>query len=281
MTLQVEKGAIRTDQECLTDLIDWFKQYRSCVVAFSAGVDSSLLAYCARQALSEKAYAVTSLSPSFSEIERKTTREIASELGIQLLEVVQDDLGNPEYVANGVNRCYVCRSNLARTIQPIRDRLSVEVCVDGTHLDDMKSPRPGIRALRKAGFRAPFVELQMGKDIVRSVARYVGLSNSERPSETCLSSRVAFGQKIDLVTLQRIENAESIVKSITKASIVRVRTIGTEASVEVDKSTVPIALERLDEIRQGLEELGYEKVTIDPQGYTSGKMLELFVKNEH
>ena len=278
MTLQIEES--EADEENLTGLVSWFKQFHSCAVAFSAGVDSSLLAYCAKRALGSKAYAITSLSSSFPEIEKQSARVVANEIGIELIEVEQDDFRTPEYVANGVSRCYFCRSNLAQAIQPICDRLSIEVCVDGTHVDDMKTPRPGIKALREAGFRAPFVELEMGKDAVRSTARFAGLSNWERPNEACLSSRVAFGQRIDMKTLRRIEGAEKAVKSITKARIVRVRTTGTNASIEVDKSTVSLAIEKKGEITKALKNLGYHSVEIDPNGYTSGKMLELFVKEE-
>ena len=247
-------------------------------MAFSAGVDSSLIAYCAKRALGDKAYAVTSLSSSFPEAEKQTAREVAREIGIELIEVVQDDLGTPEYVANGVSRCYFCRNNLAQAVQPICDKNSIAVRVDGTHVDDMKTPRPGIKALREAGFRAPYVELGMGKDMIRSTARLAGLSNWERPSEACLSSRVAFGQKIDLETLRRIEDAERAVKLITGATIVRVRTIGTSANVEVDKPSLATAFERVERITRSLKELGYDSVKIDPEGYASGKMLELFVK---
>ncbi|MHB1867781.1 MAG: ATP-dependent sacrificial sulfur transferase LarE [Nitrososphaerales archaeon] len=259
-------------------MISWFQQFQSCAVAFSAGVDSSLLAYCAKRALADKAYAVTALSSSFPEAEKQTAREVAREIGIELIEVVQDDLGTPEYVANGVSRCYFCRNNLAQAIQPICDRKSIAVCVDGTHVDDMKTPRPGIKALREARFRAPYVELGMGKDSIRTTAKLAGLSNWERPSEACLSSRVAFGQKIDFETLRRIENAESAVKLITGATIVRVRTIGISANVEVDKSTLSTAFERAEKITQALKDLGYDSVNVDPDGYTSGKMLDLFVK---
>ena len=277
MTLQIEKSG-KTDQENLANLISWFEQFQSCAVAFSAGVDSSLLAYCAKRALADKAYAVTALSSSFPEAEKQTAREVAREIGIELIEVMQDDLGTPEYVANGVSRCYFCRNNLAQAIQPICDRKSIAVCVDGTHVDDMKTPRPGIKALREARFRAPYVELGMGKGQIRSTAKFAGLSNWERPSEACLSSRVAFGQKINFETLRRIENAESAVKLITGATIVRVRTIGISANVEVDKSTLSTAFERAEKITQALKDLGYDAVNVDPEGYTSGKMLDLFVK---
>ena len=278
MIIQIEQS--KTAQENLASLTLWFSQFHSCAIAFSAGVDSSLLAYCAKRALGNKAYAITSLSSSFPEAEKQTARIVANEIGIELVEVEQDDLATPEYVANGVSRCYFCRSNLAQAIQPICDKLSIEVCVDGTHVDDMKTPRPGIKALREAGFRAPFVELGMGKEAVRSASRFAGLSNWERPNEACLSSRIAFGQKIDLKTLRRIEDAENAVKSITKARIVRVRTVGRNASVEVDKSNIAIAVQRKAEITQALQSLGYESVEIDHKGYTSGKMLELFIKKD-
>ncbi|MGH2638330.1 MAG: ATP-dependent sacrificial sulfur transferase LarE, partial [Rhabdochlamydiaceae bacterium] len=213
-------------EDNLKRLIDWFVGFESCIVAFSAGVDSSLLALAAKKALQNRAYAVTSHSPSFPRSEKITAELIAKEIGIKLIVVDQDDLGNSWYVKNEVTRCYFCRNNLASAIYPIAQRLSVKLCVDGTHLDDMRTPRPGIRALREAGFRAPLAELEMGKDAVRAMARYSGLSNWDRPSEACLSSRIAFGQEIDEKTLRRIESAEIIVRSITGARTVRVRTIG-------------------------------------------------------
>ena len=257
----------------------WFSEYSSCIVAFSAGVDSSLLCYVARQALGEMAHAVTSVSPAFAESERQETKTIANEIGIDLIEVIQNDLGTPGYTKNEVTRCYFCRSNLALAIKPIAERLSVDVCVDGTHADDLKSPRPGVKALRENDFRAPLAELGFGKEQIRAMARHVGLSNWNRPSEACLSSRVAYGQIISLETLQRIEKAENFVRSITRAGTVRVRTIGTGAIVEVEKEKVCEAIKNSKRISKELENLGYQKVEIDPDGYASGKMLELFVKS--
>jgi pyridinium-3,5-biscarboxylic acid mononucleotide sulfurtransferase len=278
LELQIGESRTGDDQEILARLISWFGGFRSCIIAYSSGVDSSLLAYCAKKAIGENAHAVTSLSTSFSEAEEQAAIEIAREIGIDLIVVEQDDLDTVDYVKNGVTRCYFCRQNLAQAIAPIRQKLSAEVCVDGTHVDDMKTPRPGIKALREAGYRAPYVELGLGKDAIRSASRYAGLSNWNRPSEACLSSRIAFGQRIDLATLRRIELAENAVRRIVSANIVRVRTIGMNASVEVDKSSVAEAIERGAEISQVLQKLGYDVVEVDPEGYKSGKMLDLFVK---
>ncbi len=259
-------------------LTDWFRPFSSCLVAFSSGVDSSIVASAAKKALGERAYAATSNSASFATMEREEAKTIANEIGIKLYEVEQDDLNNTDYVKNQVTRCYYCRRGLVQVIRPLADKLSVDVCVDGTQIDDMQTPRPGIKALREGRFRAPLVELQIGKQQVRDMARMIGLSNWNRPSEACLSSRIAYGQNIDLHTLRKIEEAEIAVRNITSARIVRVRTIGDRAVIEVDRDSLTKAKEKEEEIGRQLVALGYEKVEIDNEGYVSGKMLELFVK---
>ncbi|MDG6996011.1 MAG: ATP-dependent sacrificial sulfur transferase LarE [Nitrososphaerota archaeon] len=260
-------------------LVEWFSRFDSCIVAFSAGVDSSLLALAAKKALGRRAYAVTSHSASFSHVEQATTTLIAKEIGIELIVVNQDDLASKEYVKNNVDRCYFCRSNLAQEILPLARRLNVRVCVDGTQTDDLKTPRPGIRALREAGFRAPLVELGFNKDDVRAMAKCEGLSNWDRPSEACLSSRIAYGQAIDFLTLAKIEKAETTTRRITGARIVRVRTIGDKAVVELNKEHVPNGILAKGEIERELRALGYKDVEIDKEGYVSGKMLSLFVQD--
>ncbi|HKW03760.1 MAG TPA: ATP-dependent sacrificial sulfur transferase LarE, partial [Nitrososphaerales archaeon] len=236
-------------QKIKLDLLEkWFSSFKSCLVAFSAGVDSSVLALAAFRTLRENAIAVTSVSPSFASEELTEAEKMAEEIGIELILVNQNDLEDENYVANKVSRCYFCRSNLVRALAPIAAERNIEVCVDGTHLDDMLSPRPGVKALREAGFRAPFVELGLSKEDVRSVASYAELSNAFRPSESCLSSRIAFGQKIDQNTLRMVEASERFVKEVTGAKIVRVRTIGSEAIVEVDRPSVKKACAMSKEI---------------------------------
>ncbi len=267
--------------ESLTSLATWFTNFHSVLVAFSSGIDSSVLACVARRTLgAENTVAVTSISESFAAEELVEAKRIAGEIDIDLVTVFQDDFATPNYVANGVNRCYFCRSNLVSVIQPVASARQIEVCVDGTHIDDLKSPRPGVKALRDAGFRAPFVELGLGKEDVREIARFLQLSNSEKPSESCLASRVAYGQELNLETLRTIEEAEISVKKITGATIVRVRTIGKKASVEVDLDSVNVASKNHSKIETALKNLGYATVEIDPSGYTPGRMLSLFVRNE-
>lgn len=271
---------MQNHKEAMNKLARWFKSYDSAIIAFSSGVDSSLLAACAKNELGQRAYAVTSVSPSFSEVEKVAARRIAEEIGIELTVVNQDDLAMEDYVKNDVSRCYFCRNNLALAIAPIAKKLGVSVCVDGTHCDDLNTPRPGIKALRESGFKAPYVELGIGKETIRAAARYAGLSNWNRPSEACLSSRVAFGQRINLEKLKTIEEAEALVRNETHAKIVRVRTIGDNASVEVDNESLATAKLKRLVIERGLRELGYSEVVIDPEGYSSGKMLQLFIKSD-
>ncbi len=268
-----------SDSEVKLDLLErWFSHFDSCLVAFSAGVDSSVLACAARRVLGNKAVAVTSVSPAFARSETLAVTRIANEIGIELVTVRQDDLSDENYVANQVSRCYFCRSNLVKAIEPIAKARNIEVCVDGTHLDDMHSPRPGVKALREAGFRAPFVELGFLKEDIRDVARVTNLSNAERPSEACLASRIAYEQRIDKNTLRMIERSEEFIRQLTGASVVRVRTIGSMAVLELDKGSIPTAIKNEREIARALKMFGYTKVEIDPEGYKQGKMLSLFIQ---
>src|SRR5579863_5581399 len=271
-----EEEAVRVKYHSLEE---WFSRWDSALVAFSGGVDSSVLAYSARKVLKDRALAVTSLSQTFAASELHSARVISREIGIELVEVIQDDLASKDYVSNPVNRCYFCRSNLVQAIVPIVRERKISVCVDGTHVDDMSSPRPGVKALREAGFKAPFVELGFHKEDIRQIARFLSLSNAERPSEACLASRIAYGQRIDLETLRRIEQAESLVRDLLNAEIVRVRTIGKKAVIELDLASVPKAQRSFRELEVELTALGYASVEIDPNGYRSGRMLELFVRD--
>lgn len=255
----------------------WFSSYDSAIIAFSAGVDSSVLASCAYKTLGKNAIAVTSISPAFANEEITHSQKMAKEIGIELVVVRQDDLSSEGYVTNLVNRCYFCRSNLAEAIAPVALARKTQIRVDGTHADDMTSPRPGIKALREAGFQSPFVELGFHKQDIRSMARLLSLSNAEKPSEACLSSRIAFGQKIDEWTLKKIEDSETFIRNLIGPNILRVRTIGTRAIIELDKDSIQKAIHNRDKIEQRLLEIGYSSVEIDPSGYRSGKMLELFV----
>jgi pyridinium-3,5-biscarboxylic acid mononucleotide sulfurtransferase len=264
----------------LKELVRWFRGFRSCAIAFSAGVDSSVLAYAAKIALECRSLAITSVSSSFPNSELIEARKMAEEIEIELEIVEQDDLSDENYFRNDVSRCYFCRNHLASVMMPIVRARGIQVWVDGTHLDDMKSPRPGVKALREAGFRAPFVELGFRKEDIRQIARQVGLSNWDRPSESCLSSRIAYGHRIDDGTLRQIERSESYVRTVTGARIVRVRTIGTSAVIEVDKQSIPATQRNLENIEVALRSWGYDSVEIDPNGYTSGKMLKLFVNDD-
>ncbi len=272
---RVQENAI----EKLDRVIDWFSEFNSALVAFSSGVDSSVVAFAASKALGNAAVAATSVSQSLARAEIVEAKKIAREIGIRLILVKQDDLNDQGYISNQITRCYFCRNNLSRAILPMIKDNNIEVWVDGTQVDDLKSPRPGIKALREAGFRAPLVEIGLEKEDVRSIARAIKLSNADRPSESCLSSRIAYGQRIDPATLALVERSEEVVKELTGCKIVRVRTFGKKAVIELDQLSVQTGMVRFKEISQKLKSFGYDSAEIDPQGYTPGKMFALFVQD--
>jgi uncharacterized protein len=275
------ESASSVARENLAQLSTWFLNFRSALIALSSGVDSSVLACIARRSLGKmNSLAVTSISEAFSTAELDEAKRIAKEIDIELETVYQTDLSTEGYVANAVNRCYFCRSNLVAEITRVAKRRKIDICVDGTHLDDLKNPRPGIKALREGGFRAPFVEIGLAKQDIKEIARILKLSNSEKPSESCLSSRIAYDQRIDGNTLRLIERAEQLVREITRAKIIRVRTESQSATVEVDIDSLQIALKNERQIETALKDIGYSSVAIDPRGYTSGKMLSLYVETK-
>ena len=172
MLVDSKRGAIhRSPEDMLEELYHWFYVHcDSCLVAFSGGVDSALLAFAARKVLGDRSIAVFSISPAIATSEVEYAESVAKEIGISLEVVTQDDLNTPEYVANSVSRCYFCRNNLAHEMSKVGLEHGISTKVDGTHIEDMNTPRPGIRALREAGFRAPFVELRFGKNDIRAMA---------------------------------------------------------------------------------------------------------------
>jgi pyridinium-3,5-biscarboxylic acid mononucleotide sulfurtransferase len=238
------------------------------LVALSGGVDSSLVAAFARDALGDRSLAVTLAGPAVARSEVARAQQVAGTIGIEHLVVDVDPLAHPEYRANPSNRCYFCRSIETEALRRVGGSRSIGQYLDGVHLDDLHDDRPGIRAMDEAGFSHPLVGAGWTKTEVRSAARARGLPNWDEPSDACLASRVAHGEPISAELLQRIEAGEAAVRA-RGFRRVRVRVRGGSARVEVGPEEVARLLTQplAGEVRAALEDLGFAPVRLDPDGY--------------
>jgi pyridinium-3,5-biscarboxylic acid mononucleotide sulfurtransferase len=240
----------------------------STLVALSGGVDSSLVAALAREALGDRSFAVTLAGPAVARSEVGRAERVARAIGIEHLVVDVDPLGNSDYRANPSNRCYFCRSIETEALRRVGGARSVAQYLDGIHVDDLEDDRPGIRAMDEAGFVHPLAGAGWSKAEVRSAARVRGLPNWDEPSDACLASRVAHGETISAELLRRVEAGEEAVRS-RGFRRVRVRTRGGSARVEVGPEEVARLLSEplASEVRTSLEALGFTPVRLDPEGY--------------
>jgi len=257
----------------LDNLIDWFGNKNKVIVALSGGVDSALVAYAAFQKLGQSAIAVTADYKTLSKEELETAKQICSEIGITQILLDYDELQNEAFVKNASDRCFHCRMELGDHLISLAKEHDVKFIVDGTNLDDLGDYRPGIEALKRNGIRSPLVETNFTKDEIRRTAKLVGLSVYDKPSNSCLASRIPWGQRVTAEKLTRIELGETIVKQITNLKHVRVRDLNGNAKIEVDKDKISVFEDTiLDEITNKLKLIGFLSVKIDLDGYRPGKI---------
>ena len=258
----------------LENLTNWFEDKNRVFVALSGGVDSALVAYAAYQKLGSSAIAVTADYKTLSQEELETSKQICSEIGISQILLDYDELENEDFVNNDSKRCFHCRNELSTHLVDLAKKHGIELIVDGTNLDDLGEYRPGIDALKQNGIRSPLVENQLNKNEIREIAKSVGLSVYDKPSNSCLASRIPWGQKITSERLLRIEFGETIVKQRTKLKQVRVRDLNGIAKIEVEKDKIQILRDSaiLEDIIKKLKLIGFSDVIVDPDGYKPGKI---------
>ncbi|MGB0911153.1 MAG: ATP-dependent sacrificial sulfur transferase LarE [Nitrospirales bacterium] len=262
--IELEKGL----QEKYVALQQLFEDMGSTIVAFSGGIDSTLVLKVAFEKLGSQAKAVTAVSPTFPAIELEGVQRLISEIGAPLQVVSTNQLEMDAFVRNDEMRCFHCKTDLYQLLGELK---CDDVIVDGTNMDDLQEDRPGIRAARALGVRSPLVEAGLGKLEIRMLAKVLGLSNWDKPAAACLSSRIPRGIPITHVGLSRVERAEALLFG-EGFKQVRVRDHEGMARIETEDSEISLLYdsERRRRLVKGIKELGFRFVTVDLEGYRTG-----------
>lgn len=255
-------------------LLALMRSFQTCAVAFSAGVDSAVVAKAAALALGSQAVAVTGVSASLADGELEQAREMARLIGIRHVEIDTNELALPQYASNAPDRCYHCKTELYLNMKDLQQSLAVDVIVNGANADDLSDYRPGMRAATEQAVRSPLAECGLTKNEVRTLARQWDLPVWNKPATPCLSSRIAYGEEVTAQRLSMIDRAEQFLRS-HGFSTVRVR----YHKGELARVEVPVEdLQRLVEgelrlqLTAHLQELGFKFVTLDLLGFRSGSL---------
>jgi uncharacterized protein len=263
-------GRERAQVERLHAIVD---ALRSVAVAFSGGVDSTLVLKVAHDRLDDGAVGVIGVSASLPPGELEQARALAKSIGAPLHEMATGELDDPEYAANPSNRCFFCKSELYRQLVPWAKERGIAHVADGLNLDDRGDFRPGAKAADDAGVRHPLLEAAFAKSDVRALARELGLPNWDKPALACLSSRIPYGTAVTVPRLDRIGRAEAAVQRLGFASV-RVRFHDDAARIEVPPADLERLFAQRDAVVRAVKDAGFVYVALDLQGYRSGSSNE-------
>ena len=243
------------------------------IVAFSGGVDSSLVAYVAAETLGDNALAVTSGSKSLKRSDLALAGELAEKWGMRHRIIVTDEILKPEYRANPVNRCFHCKTSLYEALEQIAADEAYDHVLNGTNTDDLGDHRPGLIAARNYAVVSPLVDAGFAKRDIRALAGSLGLENAQKPQAACLSSRFPYGSHITEARLAQVEAAEDALADLGFSQF-RVRHHEEVARIELVADELPRALELREVILERIKATGYRFVAIDLGGFRSGSLNE-------
>lgn len=259
--------------EKLQQLQALFQEMERALIAYSGGIDSTLVAKIAYDVLGDQSLAVTAVSPSLLPEDLEDARIQAAEIGIQHQEIQTQEMANSNYTSNPVNRCYFCKSELHDTLKPLAQSWGYPYIIDGVNSDDLLDYRPGIKAAKERGVRSPLAELGISKTEVREISKYLGLKAWDKPAQPCLSSRFPYGEEITIAKLQRVGRAEIYLRNLGWQNL-RVRSEDDTARIELspDKIKDFVMTTDLPSLVSAFQNWGFIYVTLDLEGYRSGKL---------
>ncbi len=243
------------------------------LVAYSGGIDSTLVAKVAYDVLGDRALAITANSPSLMPDDLESAQIQAAEIGIRHEIVQTHELDNPQYASNPANRCYFCKSELHDTLKPLALDRGYPYVVDGVNADDLGDYRPGIQAAKERGARSPLAEVGITKLEVREISRALGLPWWDKPAQPCLSSRFPYGEAITPEKLQRVARCERYLRQLGLRDL-RVRSQEDTARIELPSQEIITFIQNTDlpALVAAFQDYGFTYITLDLEGFRSGKL---------